>query len=77
MGRIRKIHAMDIRDVDLNLLVVFDAMARHRSVNRAAEAVGLSQPATSASPNSRRSRADVRAGSRSVSVADARQAVLI
>jgi hypothetical protein len=28
MGRIRKIHAMDIRDVDLNLLVVFDAMAR-------------------------------------------------
>jgi len=39
---------MDIRSVDLNLLVVFDAMARHRSVNRAAEAVGLSQPATSA-----------------------------
>ena len=39
---------MDIRAVDLNLLVVFDAMARHRSVNRAAEAVGLSQPATSA-----------------------------
>ena len=39
---------MDIRSVDLNLLVIFDAMARHRSVNRAAEAVGLSQPATSA-----------------------------
>lgn len=39
---------MDIRAVDLNLLVIFDAMARHRSVNRAAEAVGLSQPATSA-----------------------------
>jgi DNA-binding transcriptional LysR family regulator len=38
---------MDIRQVDLNLLVIFDAMARHRSVNRAAEAVGLSQPATS------------------------------
>jgi DNA-binding transcriptional LysR family regulator len=38
---------MDIRDLDLNLLVIFDAMARHRSVNRAAEAVGLSQPATS------------------------------
>lgn len=48
MRRIRKIHAMDIRAVDLNLLVIFDAMARHRSVNRAAEAVGLSQPATSA-----------------------------
>ncbi|MES3003657.1 MAG: LysR family transcriptional regulator [Pseudomonadota bacterium] len=38
---------MDIRKVDLNLLVIFDAMARLRSVNRAAEAVGLSQPATS------------------------------
>lgn len=39
---------MDIRNVDLNLLVIFDAMARHRSVIRTAEAVGLSQPATSA-----------------------------
>ncbi len=39
---------MDIRNVDLNLLVIFDAMARYRSVNRTAEAVGLSQPATSA-----------------------------
>ncbi len=39
---------MDIRGVDLNLLVIFDAMARLRSVNRTAEAVGLSQPATSA-----------------------------
>jgi DNA-binding transcriptional LysR family regulator len=39
---------MDIRAVDLNLLVVFDAMARHRSVNRTAEAIGLSQPAASA-----------------------------
>lgn len=39
---------MDIRKVDLNLLVIFDAMARHRSVIRTAEAVGLSQPATSA-----------------------------
>ena len=48
MGWIHNIHAMDIRSVDLNLLVVFDAMARQRSVNRAAEAIGLSQPATSA-----------------------------
>jgi DNA-binding transcriptional LysR family regulator len=32
---------------DLNLLVVFDAVLRHRSVSRAAEAVGLSQPAVS------------------------------
>lgn len=39
---------MDIRNVDLNLLVVFDALARHRSVGRAGEALGLSQPAASA-----------------------------
>lgn len=39
---------MDIQSIDLNLLVVFDALARHQSVTRAAEAVGLSQPATSA-----------------------------
>ncbi len=39
---------MDIRNVDLNLLVVLDALARHRSVGRAGEALGLSQPATSA-----------------------------
>ena len=39
---------MDIRSVDLNLLVIFDAMAQHRSVIRTAEAVSLSQPATSA-----------------------------
>src|SRR3954470_13850841 len=45
---IHRIHGMDIRTVDLNLLVIFDAMARFRSVNRTAEAVGLSQPATSA-----------------------------
>jgi DNA-binding transcriptional LysR family regulator len=34
--------------VDLNLLVVFHAMAEHKSVTRAAEALSLSQPATSA-----------------------------
>ena len=39
---------MDIRAVDLNLLVVFDAMVEHRSVTRAAESLGLSQPAMSA-----------------------------
>lgn len=38
---------MDIRAVDLNLLVIFDAMARLRSVNQTAEQVGLSQSATS------------------------------
>lgn len=39
---------MDIRDLDLNLLLALDAMIRHRSVTRAAEAIGLSQPAMSA-----------------------------
>ncbi len=39
---------MDIRSIDLNLLVVFDAMVEHRSVTRAAESLGLSQPAMSA-----------------------------
>lgn len=39
---------MDIRALDLNLLVVFDAMVEHRSVTRAGEAIGLSQPAMSA-----------------------------
>jgi len=38
---------MDIRSVDLNLLVLFDALARLRSVNKTAEAIGLSQSATS------------------------------
>jgi DNA-binding transcriptional LysR family regulator len=39
---------VDIRSVDLNLLVAFDSMVEHRSVTRAAEALGLSQPAMSA-----------------------------
>ena len=38
---------MHIRDLDLNLLRVFDAVYRQRSVSRAAEAIGLSQPAVS------------------------------
>lgn len=38
---------MDISGFDLNLLRVFDAIYRHRSVSRAALALGLSQPATS------------------------------
>ncbi len=44
---IDKIGFMDIRSVDLNLLVLFDTMARLRSVNKAAEALALSQSATS------------------------------
>jgi DNA-binding transcriptional LysR family regulator len=39
---------MDIASVDLNLLVVFDAMISHRSVTRAGQALALSQPAMSA-----------------------------
>ena len=36
-----------LRGVDLNLLVVFDALLRERHVTRAARTVGLSQPAMS------------------------------
>ncbi|CAN7258908.1 LysR family transcriptional regulator [Rhizobium sp. LjRoot258] len=39
---------MNLRGVDLNLLVVLDALLRERSVSRAGEIVGLSQSATSA-----------------------------
>lgn len=39
--------AMHIRDLDLNLLIVFDALLRERSVTRAAAEVGLSQGAMS------------------------------
>jgi LysR family transcriptional activator of mexEF-oprN operon len=37
----------DLRRIDLNLLVVFDALILERSVTRAAERVGLGQPAVS------------------------------
>jgi DNA-binding transcriptional LysR family regulator len=39
--------AMNWRSIDLNLLVVFDAVMRERSVTRAGRAIGLSQPAMS------------------------------
>jgi DNA-binding transcriptional LysR family regulator len=38
---------MHINDLDLNLLRIFDAVHRQRSVSRAAEALALSQPAVS------------------------------
>lgn len=38
---------MDITDIDLNLLVVLDALLRARSVSGAARTLGMSQPATS------------------------------
>lgn len=40
-------HAMELSDIDLNLLVVFQQMLRDRRVSRAAESLGLSQPAVS------------------------------
>lgn len=39
---------MDISRLDLNLLVVFEALLEHQSVTRAGAAIGLSQPAMSA-----------------------------
>ena len=38
---------MNIRDLDLNLLLVFDAIYRERSIGAAGERLGLSQPAVS------------------------------
>jgi LysR family nod box-dependent transcriptional activator len=38
---------MDLADVDLNLLVAFDALLAERSVTRAARRLGMSQPGTS------------------------------
>ena len=38
---------MDLKDLDLNLLHVFDAVLREKSVTRAGRRVGLSQPAMS------------------------------
>lgn len=39
---------MNLRDVDLNLLVILDALLEEAHVTRASERLGLSQPATSA-----------------------------
>src|SRR3982074_1876127 len=45
-GRLNK-PAPKLGAIDLNLLVVFDAMMRDRSVTRAGQRLGLSQPAMS------------------------------
>jgi DNA-binding transcriptional LysR family regulator len=42
---------MNLNALDLNLLRVFDALMRERSVTRAGERIGLSQPAVSAALN--------------------------
>src|SRR6185295_3297312 len=41
------IHDMNLRSIDLNLLVAFEALMEERSVTRAARRIGLSQPAMS------------------------------
>lgn len=46
-GIIVYIQHMNLRLLDLNLLVVFDALMRERHVTRAAQSIGLSQPAFS------------------------------
>jgi len=40
-------YLVELEDIDLNLLVVFKQLLAERSVSRAAEALGLSQPAVS------------------------------
>lgn len=40
-------HRMNLRTLDLNLLVVFDALMREGGVSRTADRIGLSQPAVS------------------------------
>jgi DNA-binding transcriptional LysR family regulator len=40
-------HSVNLRRIDLNLLVALHALLEHRNVSRAAEALGLSQPAVS------------------------------
>lgn len=47
MGFVSSIGRVNVRDLDLNLLHVFAAVHAARSVSRAADALGLSQPAVS------------------------------
>jgi DNA-binding transcriptional LysR family regulator len=47
MKPLSDMHAMHIENLDLNLLRLFDAVYRSRSVGRAAEALGITQPAAS------------------------------
>lgn len=42
---------MNLKAIDIKLLVVFDAIVRERSVTRAAQYVGMSQPAVSSALN--------------------------
>ncbi|WP_244560063.1 LysR family transcriptional regulator [Ensifer aridi] len=49
--RMERIDAMNLNALDLNLIRVLDALLRERSVTRAGEQIGLSQPAVSAALN--------------------------
>ncbi len=49
---------MNIRNFDLNLLVIFDALMRERNVSRVADQLALSQPAISNALNRLRSLLD-------------------
>lgn len=42
---------MDLQDFNLNLLMAFDSVAKHRSVSAAAQELGLTQPAVTAALN--------------------------
>ncbi len=46
-NNIYDIHNMNIKDIDLNLLNVFTAIYHSQNISRAAERMGMSQPATS------------------------------
>jgi DNA-binding transcriptional LysR family regulator len=47
IGRIRGIDMKNLRTVDLNLLVAFEALMHERNVTRAADRIGLAQPSMS------------------------------
>src|SRR3989442_8778846 len=47
MTGLSSIRSMHIKDIDLNLLRLFDAVYRTRNVSRAAELLDLTQPAAS------------------------------
>lgn len=47
MWGILHMHKMNIQEIDLNLLLAFDALMQERNVTRAGERIGLSQPAMS------------------------------
>lgn len=51
MSLIQGMHKIHMEELDLNLLTVFDALFRERSVTRAAHALGMTQSATSHAVN--------------------------